>query len=75
VCCGVSAMTANTLSIHSSGTLSWNRSDIELTNHVVGTLRLIGISSAFSEKATRPVQTAFPFTRLVVPLYCGARSF
>jgi hypothetical protein len=61
-------MTAKIRSITSSGTFSWNRSDIELTNHIVGFFVRSGLRKAVSPAMPiLPVQTYPPLDGCTVP--------
>ena len=55
ICRGHSAITATTRSMKASGTASWNRSPIELTNTRLGLRQASGASSTRSTQATLPV--------------------
>lgn len=63
VCHGLAAMTAKTLAMNSSGTLSWNRSDIELTKIRRGRRQRNGWSSRSGRRVTsKPCSKWWPAT-------------
>ncbi len=69
MCCGASAITANTWSMNASGTPSWNRSLIELTNTLRGFLHDNGSSSDASMVRICPVHCGPAFVSFVSPSY------
>lgn len=64
---GVSAMTANTLAMNSSGTFLWNRSDREFTKILAGFLQCMGSVRRWSRRLMRPLQSTPLSVSLVVP--------
>jgi hypothetical protein len=66
---GVAAIVSQTLRMNSSGTSSWNRSDMELTNTRRGFAHVAGVSSAKGSRTILPVHFARPPLFRVVPAY------
>lgn len=73
VCCGASAMTANTRAIQSSGTFSWNRSPDRMTCR--GLVQRRGLSSVVSLMGFAALQCSIRFPTSMAPRANGFDVF